>query len=218
MKSLGWLSFIWRILYRYRAGECCVKLKKAIGLNRISVYNFSITGFILHRLECFRSSCLPRFRSRRIKRWRSFTARSLSNLPIFDHSPLLASYWARGARVPASYFWIWKSRTFTEDAEPQWAEVIYAFCNEELCATCSISLLLSATKHNSIQVAITYCNNSPHREKKNQITECFSEESLIKLSIHSFFFIRMLFFWPRLNILIFLPILGWKYSCTILKL
>ena len=33
-----------------------------------------------------------------------------------------------------------------------------------------------------------------------------------------FFFIRMLFFRPRLNILIFLPILGWKYSCIILKL
>ena len=32
-----------------------------------------------------------------------------------------------------------------------------------------------------------------------------------------FFFIRMLFFRPRLNILIFLPILGWKYSCIILK-
>ena len=36
--------------------------------------------------------------------------------------------------------------------------------------------------------------------------------------IHSFFFIRMLFFRPRLNILIFLPILDWKYSCIILKL
>ena len=36
--------------------------------------------------------------------------------------------------------------------------------------------------------------------------------------LHSFFFIRMLFFRPRLNILIFLPILGWKYSCIILKL
>ena len=30
--------------------------------------------------------------------------------------------------------------------------------------------------------------------------------------------IRMLFFPPRLNILIFLSILGWKYSCIILKL
>ena len=36
--------------------------------------------------------------------------------------------------------------------------------------------------------------------------------------VHSFFYIRMLFFRPRLNILIFLPILGWKYSCIILKL
>ena len=36
--------------------------------------------------------------------------------------------------------------------------------------------------------------------------------------IHSFSYIRMLFFRPRLNILIFLPILGWKYSCIILKL
>ena len=35
--------------------------------------------------------------------------------------------------------------------------------------------------------------------------------------IHSFFYIRMLLFRPRLNILIFLPILGWKYSCIILK-
>ena len=32
-----------------------------------------------------------------------------------------------------------------------------------------------------------------------------------------FFYIRMLFFRPRLNILILLPILGWKYSCVILK-
>ena len=31
------------------------------------------------------------------------------------------------------------------------------------------------------------------------------------------FFIRILFFWPRLNIPIFLPILGWKYSCNILN-
>ena len=38
------------------------------------------------------------------------------------------------------------------------------------------------------------------------------------IEIHSFFYIRMLFFRPRLNILIFLPILGWKYSCIILKL
>ena len=33
-----------------------------------------------------------------------------------------------------------------------------------------------------------------------------------------FFFIRMLFFRPRLNILIFLLILGWKNSCIILQL
>ena len=32
-----------------------------------------------------------------------------------------------------------------------------------------------------------------------------------------FFFIRILFFRPRLNIPIFLPILGWKYSCNILN-
>ena len=31
------------------------------------------------------------------------------------------------------------------------------------------------------------------------------------------FFIRILFFRPRLNIPIFLPILGWKYSCNILN-
>ena len=37
-------------------------------------------------------------------------------------------------------------------------------------------------------------------------------------TLHSFFFIRMLFFQPRLSILIFLPILSWKYSCIILKL
>ena len=40
-----------------------------------------------------------------------------------------------------------------------------------------------------------------------------------KIPIYTlFFFIRMLFFRLRLNILIFLPILGWKYSCLILKL
>ena len=32
-----------------------------------------------------------------------------------------------------------------------------------------------------------------------------------------FFFMRMLFFRPRLNIHIFLPILGWKHSCIILQ-
>ena len=36
--------------------------------------------------------------------------------------------------------------------------------------------------------------------------------------IHSFFLIRMLFFRPRLNILILLPILGRKYSSIILSL
>ena len=36
-------------------------------------------------------------------------------------------------------------------------------------------------------------------------------------AVHSFFFIRKLFFLPRLNIPIFLPILGWKYSCNILN-
>ena len=36
--------------------------------------------------------------------------------------------------------------------------------------------------------------------------------------LHSLFFIRMLFFQPRLNILIFLPILGLKYFSIILKL
>ena len=35
--------------------------------------------------------------------------------------------------------------------------------------------------------------------------------------IHSFFFIRMLFSRARLNILIFPPILGCKYSCIILN-
>ena len=41
------------------------------------------------------------------------------------------------------------------------------------------------------------------------------------IRLHSFIYyiyIRMLFFPPRLNILIFLSILGWKYSCIILKL
>ena len=33
---------------------------------------------------------------------------------------------------------------------------------------------------------------------------------------YTLFFIRILFFWPGLNFLIFLPILGWKYSCIIL--
>ena len=33
--------------------------------------------------------------------------------------------------------------------------------------------------------------------------------------LHSFFFIRILFLRPRLNILTFLPILGWRYSCNI---
>ena len=33
-----------------------------------------------------------------------------------------------------------------------------------------------------------------------------------------FFNKNIVFFRPRLNILIFLPILGWKYSCIILKL
>ena len=33
-----------------------------------------------------------------------------------------------------------------------------------------------------------------------------------------FLYIRMLFFRARLNILIFLPILAWKYSCIILEI
>ena len=40
----------------------------------------------------------------------------------------------------------------------------------------------------------------------------------IEILKYTLFYIRMLFFQPRLNILIFLPILGWKYSCSILKL
>ena len=36
-------------------------------------------------------------------------------------------------------------------------------------------------------------------------------------AVHSLFFKRKLFFLPRLNIPIFLPILGWKYSCNILN-
>ena len=36
-------------------------------------------------------------------------------------------------------------------------------------------------------------------------------------TVHSVFFIRKLFYRPRLNIPIFLPILGWKYSCNILN-
>ena len=40
---------------------------------------------------------------------------------------------------------------------------------------------------------------------------------LLKNNIHSFFFIRILFFRPKLNIPIFLPMLGWKYSCNILN-
>ena len=41
---------------------------------------------------------------------------------------------------------------------------------------------------------------------------------LCSLSPNTLFFIRMLFFRPRLNILIFLSILGWKHSCIFLKL
>ena len=37
------------------------------------------------------------------------------------------------------------------------------------------------------------------------------------LTLHSFFFIRMLFSRARLNILTFPPILGCKYSCIILN-
>ena len=36
-------------------------------------------------------------------------------------------------------------------------------------------------------------------------------------AVHSFFLTRTLFFLPRLNIPIFLPILGWKYSCNSLN-
>ena len=64
-----------------------------------------------------------------------------------------------------------------------------------------------------------------HRTKKNLSTR---QELNLQPSVHRrthgevghtlFFLIRMLFFRPRLNILIFLPILGWKYSCIILKL
>ena len=36
-------------------------------------------------------------------------------------------------------------------------------------------------------------------------------------TVHSVFFIRKLYYRPRLNIPIFLAILGWKYSCNILN-
>ena len=50
------------------------------------------------------------------------------------------------------------------------------------------------------------------------ITEIVFTCSVICYNIYSLFFIRILFFWPRLYILIFLLILGWKYSCIILQL
>ena len=36
---------------------------------------------------------------------------------------------------------------------------------------------------------------------------------LTTLVVYTLCFIRTLFFWPRLSVLIFLSILGWKYSC-----
>ena len=43
-------------------------------------------------------------------------------------------------------------------------------------------------------------------------------QNLLAIFNTLFQYVRMLFFLPRLNILIFLPILGCKYSCVILKL
>ena len=50
---------------------------------------------------------------------------------------------------------------------------------------------------------------------KNTLLFIYSTKILVRLlTVNTlFFFIRMLFFRARLNIVIFLPILGWKYSC-----
>ena len=58
--------------------------------------------------------------------------------------------------------------------------------------------------------------NKNKQIKANQCKQIFDKHTYILHTL--FFFMRMLFFRPRLNILIFLPILGWKYSCIILKL
>ena len=67
--------------------------------------------------------------------------------------------------------------------------------------------------------------------KEHDMTEFYVKKQILRLEstsfitgssgiyhMHSLFFIRMLFFRPRLNALIFLQILGWKYSCIIIKL
>ena len=69
-----------------------------------------------------------------------------------------------------------------------------------------------------------YLSQSVHN---NLFIECYlvpDQQEVVKYILEFatlfffFFLIRMLFFWPRLNILIFLPNFRLKYSCIILKL
>ena len=79
----------------------------------------------------------------------------------------------------------------------------------------SKSLLFYYSKTNKNKAKHTQKNNTLAR---HQTIDAFDHGMHIKwlCALHyTLFFIRMLF---RLNILIFLPILGRKYSCIILKL
>ena len=65
---------------------------------------------------------------------------------------------------------------------------------------------------------IAYIHNYPNNDFEFIYNHCLdSYICRFTCTLHSFFLIRMLFLRPRLNVLIFLPILGWKYSCNILN-
>ena len=87
--------------------------------------------------------------------------------------------------------------------------------NESLCETIGMKIWchLYSHSHENQVIFMIFMGNVLHSLCKWKLRRWNS-----KSAYALFCFIRMLFFRPRLNILIFLSILGWKHSCIILKL
>ena len=89
--------------------------------------------------------------------------------------------------------------------------------NESLCETIGMKIWchLYSHSHENQVIFMIFTGNVLH---KHSLCKWKLRRWKSKSAYTLFCFIRMLFFRPRLNILIFLPILGWKHSCIILKL
>ena len=85
--------------------------------------------------------------------------------------------------------------------------------NESLCKT--IDMKIWCHSHENQVIFMIFTGNVLHKHSpcKWKLRRWKS-----KSAYTLFCFMRMLFFWPRLNILISRPILAWKHSCIILKL